>query len=56
MKKQNEDKVPDIEKEGWTSGELADEAVNEEPSDIVEKLRKEKSGAGEDETGGCCGA
>ena len=40
QKKQDIDEVPNVEKEGWNAKKLAEEAVNEEPDDIVQKIEE----------------
>ncbi len=50
MKKQNEDKVPHIKKEGWKAEELAEEATNKEDDEIVRQmLRGDESKGDADE-------
>ena len=42
MVKKNEEQIPDIEIDGWNAEQLAKEAANEEPDDIVRKIRRGK--------------
>lgn len=40
MKKQNEDKIPEVKKEGWDAEKIAEEATNAEDEDIVGRMQK----------------
>lgn len=40
QEKQDINEVPNVEKDGWDAKELAEEAVNEEPDDIVKKIEE----------------
>ena len=40
MKKQNEEKVPNVEKEGWDAEEISKEATNKEDDEIVREMRR----------------
>ncbi len=44
MKKQNEDKVPAVEKDGWEAEKLAEEATNIEDEEIVQQMKNGKGG------------
>ncbi|NNE98942.1 MAG: hypothetical protein HKN25_07965 [Pyrinomonadaceae bacterium] len=34
----NDENMPDVERDGWDAGEIAEEAVNEDPDDIVLRM------------------
>ncbi len=38
MKKQNEDEIPDVKKQGWEAEKLIKESANEESDDVVRKI------------------
>ncbi len=50
MKKQNEDKIPEVEKQGWEADELIEESANVESDDVVRQiLRGDESKGDADE-------
>ncbi len=50
MKKQNEDEIPDVKKQGWEAEKLIKESANEESDDVVQKiLRGDESKSDADE-------
>lgn len=38
--KENQEKIPNVEKDGWDAEELAEQATNEESDDIVRRMRR----------------